>query len=108
MQLLYVLLLFCLLVLPTLSAEPKQIIAAKKYLNTIEQTPNGEKTINKFLASVGLGSGYSWCAAYVSFVLSESHCIEPKIRSPMAIRFINKNSILAKHVAKGYKKIDPG
>lgn len=48
----------------------EQFIAAAKVLRNIQEhgQPNEGEMVNTLLKSVGLGPGYPWCAAYVSYV----------------------------------------
>jgi hypothetical protein len=110
MRLLYVLLLCFLLASQYSLANsiPKQLEIAKQYIGTKEENDNGGPQINIFLSSVGLRSGNSWCAAFVRYVLDKANIKNPNVRSGLAIKYITNNSIKAKHVAKGYFKIDYG
>lgn len=44
---------------------------------------NGGLWVGRFLAAVGLGPGYSWCAAFVYWTLVESGADRKKLPSPL-------------------------
>jgi hypothetical protein len=64
--------------------------------------------VEKYLRSVGLGGGYAWCAAFVSWTLREAGAIVPKVRSAMARAFITKDSHKATDVLRGRYKVKVG
>lgn len=108
MRLVLLLLLCFLSVSQSWSAKvPRQITVAKQFLGMVEEAENSGKQVNLFLKSVGLKPGNSWCAAFVRFVLDSAKC-EFKVRSGLASKYITKNAIKAKHVAKGYQKVTSG
>jgi len=76
---------------------------ARAYVGTIEDGPNSGPHIKRFLASVGLGEGPPYCAAFVSFTLSAPTCQAefPQIRSALASKFITARSIKASHALRG-------
>lgn len=81
---------------------------AAKYVGIKESGQNSGYWVERFQASVQAPKGSPWCAAFVSFVLDEIGNTVVKIRSALSQRYITRNSVKAKHVAKGYKKIGPG
>lgn len=81
---------------------------AESHIGTTETGRNRGKMVNKYLKSVDLGPGYSWCAAFVRYVLDEANVAYPNVRSAVATKYITRRSIKAKHVAKGYEEIYPG
>jgi len=81
---------------------------ANTYVGTVEATGHNDGVnVEKFLRSVGLEKGYSWCAAFVSYCLTVSHSTFP-IRSALAQKFITKQSIKANDVLIGKIKIPSG
>lgn len=100
---------FCLLLLccfwlsQPLSA--KLVLTAEKYLFVREVGQNRGYWVEKFQTFVKIPKGSPWCAAFVSWVLEENRCNDPKTRSGLALAFVNKKSVKAKDVAKGYKKV---
>jgi len=84
---------------------------AKKYVGTRE-IGNNQGFTNRYLEQglkkVGWHKSEPYCAYFVSFILNEVNAKFPKTRSGAARAFINSKSILAKDVAKGYKKAQPG
>lgn len=68
---------------------------ATKYVGIKEATGNNDgKEVEMFLKSVGLGKGYSWCAAFVSYCIKNSNSSYRPL-SAVAQKFITKNSIKA-------------
>jgi hypothetical protein len=50
-----------------------------KEIGVREKTGNNDgKEVEKYLAAVGLGKGYSWCAAFVSWCLNQKEVPNPK------------------------------
>lgn len=91
-----------------LSSANTVVTTAESYIGTTEHGRNRGEQVEQFLASVGLGGGYSWCAAFVRYVLDEANATYPDVRSAVATRYITRRSIEAKHVAKGYRAVPPG
>lgn len=93
--------------LPLQSEEPKgQVLAiAEKYIG-INQRQHKPQVLD-FLESVGFSDGklHSWCAAFIHYVLIEAG-VKPPVRSGVARQYITKKSVKAKHVLKGYEKLD--
>lgn len=90
---------------------PAHIDTAVSYFGPKELVrENHGPEIKKFLAATGLGEGYPWCAAFVSY------CLEvaigpggyPRIRSALAQDFITGQSIKAKNVMRGQVMIPSG
>jgi len=82
---------------------------ALSYVGVHEKTgKNDGKEVEKFLKSVGLRKGNSWCAAFVSYCLSAAKVKSPKVRSGLARSFKTKNIILASRVMKGLEIIPKG
>lgn len=80
------------------------------YVGTTEVGNNAGPEVARFLRSVGLGTGYAYCAAFVSFCLTEAEPqpVWPTIRTARAQSFITAQSMRASHVMYGYKKPKPG
>lgn len=67
---------------------------AIKYLHVREKTNrNDGKEVEMFLRSVGLGKGYAWCAAFVSYCLKVTNNTVCKIRSARALAYMTNKSI---------------
>lgn len=78
-------------------------------LGVKEKTNNNDgKYVEMFQKKVNTYKGAPWCAAFVSYVLDACKDILLKIRSALAQNFITKNSISAKSVMYGRKKIPSG
>lgn len=109
--LLWLSLLAALTVAATASArtEPKHVEVARSFVGTTEHGGNNRgKEVKMFLASVGLGQGYAWCAAFVSYCLSKADVLYPTKRTAGARSFISKKSIKASDVLTGKVKVEPG
>jgi len=109
MRYFWLLLLCCSTALQSSSGNSNQgvnpvVQAADSHVGTVESGRNRGAMVESYLASVGLGPGYSWCAAFVRYVLDESGATYPTVRSAVATRYITRRSISAKHVAKGYEQ----
>lgn len=61
-------------VTPKAGLSGKALEIAKTQLNVREQPPgsNKGKDVEKYLASIGLGGGYSWCMAFVYWNVNEA------------------------------------
>jgi len=81
---------------------------ATRWLWVRESGHNAGREVEMFQRSVGLRAGQPWCAAFVSYVLDAVGATEPRVRSGLAQKFIVKGSVPAKHVAKGYRQVEPG
>jgi len=89
------------------------IDTAKKYLFVRELTgKNDGAEIEMFLKSVGRKKGDSWCAAFVSYVLTVNKIKVPNVRSGLARDFITKtnkkNISLINNVMLNKSKIQKG
>lgn len=96
-------------------AWPVHLDTALAYVGTVERGGNNRgPRVERFLASVGLGPGQPWCAAYVSYVLDAAGVRAPLdgrrrvIRSGLAARFITARSIRASEALRGVKQVSPG
>jgi hypothetical protein len=69
---------------------------------------NHGANIKKWLGSVGLPEGNPYCAAFVSYCLTVSGAVNPRERSALSSRFIQPNSISAKHVQQGRAEAPSG
>jgi hypothetical protein len=99
-----------LLVTCELSAgEPPHVKLARSYIGTVEKGGNNRgPEVKRFLKSVGLDQGQPWCAAFVSYILTETHAVYPTKRTALARGFISKRSVKAKDVLLGRSEIDAG
>ncbi len=97
------LLLFFFLPSPLLLG--RLVDTAQHYVGIKEEGQNRGYWIEKFQRLVGIPKGSPWCAAFVSWVLEQNKCKNPTTRSGVALKFVNKQSVKAKEVAKGYKKV---
>jgi len=78
------------------SQAPRVVDVAKTYVGVTEDpsgTNKGE-VVNRFLASVDLGPGYAWCAAFVSHVLDEAGAERPRVRSAGATDFLDARRVI--------------
>ncbi len=96
-------------------ARPAHLDTALAYVGTVERGGNNRgPRVERFLASVGLGPGQPWCAAFVSYVLDAAGVRAPLdgrrrvIRSGLAARFITARSIRASEALRGVKPVPPG
>lgn len=80
------------------------------YVGTQELGNNAGPEVARFLRSVGLGTGNPYCAAFVSFCLSEAEPSPtwPTIRTARAQAFITAQSLRASQVLVGTKRPKPG
>lgn len=76
---------------------------AISYLHVRERTGNNDGIeVERFLRSVGLGKGYAWCAAFVSYCLKVSNASFTTVRSAVALRFnTNKSIPIASFLRRG-------
>jgi len=90
---------------------------ASQYVGVVEEPPgsNSGPEVDQFLASVGLGPGYAWCAAFRSYVLARSCMPGPKtpsgetIRSAGVVDFLGaRKTIKASKVRRGLKDVPRG
>jgi len=88
---------------------PAHIDTAVRYFGPKEQHRENYGTdVKKFLNSVGLDEGYSWCASFVSYDCDAADVSYPRIRSALAQDFITNQSIDAKKVLRGQVTIPSG
>lgn len=85
----------------------KVVETARSYSNVRETKENRGLEVDSFNKPLN-NIGGSWCAAFVSHVLTRAKAVLPNIRTALAQKFITKNSVKAKHVAKGYITAQPG
>ena len=84
---------------------PAHLDTAESYVGTKEATGHNDgPAVSRFLRSVGLPEGYSWCAAFVSYCLSAVHAASPATRSARALAFYGKGSHKAADVVTGKYK----
>ena len=78
------------------SPTPQVVSVAETYVGVTEEPPGTNKgeVVNRFLASVDLGPGYAWCAAYVSHVLEEAGADRPRVRSAGATDFLDARRVI--------------
>lgn len=73
-----------------------------------EVTKNAGPEINIFLAAVGLGPGYPYCSAFVSYILDTFEIDKPAKRSALSTAFISDTSYRAAEVLLGIVEPQPG
>ena len=83
---------------------PAHLDTARSYVGTVE--PNGQnegpKVVREALSSVGLGPGYPYCAAFVSWCLDKGDAERPDIRTALATSFLDaQRNVEAKQVRRG-------
>ena len=87
----------------------KHVQIAETFVGVREKTGrNDGKEVEMFLKSVGLSKGYPYCAAFVSYCLTQANVKKPVVRSAMARNFETRESIKAKDVLIGKNKVPPG
>jgi hypothetical protein len=91
------------------------IAIAEKYVGVTEKPRNSNRgpEVETFLKFVGLGGGYSYCAAFVSFVLDKSGACYPAVNGKLvktaaARGFVIPGSIPAEKVLRGEYKLQGG
>lgn len=80
---------------------PPHADTAWAYVGTQETGRNCGPEVRAFLAATGLGCGYPWCAAFVSYALTKAGADRPKTRSAATRHFIQRGSIQARRVLRG-------
>jgi len=70
--------------------------------------PNEGPDIRKYMASVNLGDGYSWCAGLVRWAMDQAGRDALPVRSAAATDYITRRSIGAKRVLRGAKTVPAG
>lgn len=87
---------------------PPHLELALDQVGTTEVGNNGGAAVENYLASVGLGTGYPYCAAFVTWAIDSADVRSPAVRSARAQDFITDRSISAKHVLRGAYDPSPG
>lgn len=87
---------------------PQLVRTAQKYIGVREKGKNRGEQIEKWQRQFGGRPGEPYCAYFVAAMLEESNSQVPKIRSGLAQRYRNAQSIKANQVAKGYVKVREG
>lgn len=90
---------------------PAHIDTALSYFGPKElEQENHGPDVKKFLAAAGLGEGYPYCAAFISYCLDapDPAPVYPPVRSALAQDFITDQSIDAKRVLRGQVTIPSG
>jgi len=104
--------LLCFFLLLPLSAKPQfpaHVDTALTYFGPKEQVQeNRGPDIATFLGAVGLGEGYPYCAAFVSYCLDATGAEKPRVRSALSVDFITDRSIDAKKVMRGQRTVPSG
>lgn len=90
------------------SQTPEHLTIALKYDQSQEISRNSSPVIDMFLKSVNLQPGNPYCAAFVSYCLTEAAADDPSTRSGLARSFITKKSIPASKVLRGEVIIPEG
>jgi hypothetical protein len=81
---------------------------AKGFIGVQEEKRNSGYWVDKFLKSVGLKPGSEWCGAFVGYCLDSAKVKSLKVRSGLARRYVQKNSIKATKVLEGNLSIPSG
>jgi len=81
------------------------IDSALQFVGANEKRDNWGEPFITFLNSVNIKSPAPYCAAFGSYILTLNDIKDPKLRSAMARKFINKRAIRAIDVYKGIKKL---
>ncbi len=90
------------------TANLRYVDTAFSYVGIREKTgKNDGVEVEKFLKSVGLKKGDSWCAAFVSYCLTVTNHPFP-VRSGLARSFVKKTSLLATSVLQGRGQVNTG
>lgn len=90
---------------------PPVVDTAQSYVGVTEQPPGSNEgdAVEMFLASVDLGEGYAWCAAFVSYVLDAADAKRPAIRSAGATDFLDaRRTIDATDALRGTESVPAG
>jgi hypothetical protein len=89
-------------------AVPAHADTAWAYVGTVEEGRNCGPEVKMFLRSTGLGCGYPWCAAFVTYTLSVTGASYPSVRSAATRHFILDESIEARRVLRGGRDVGSG
>ena len=81
---------------------------AKNFIGVKEEGRNTGYQVNKFLASVRLKPGAEWCGAFVAYCLDSAKVSSLKVRSGLARKYVQKNSIKADYVLRNKIVIPQG
>lgn len=93
---------------PYTSAPSAVVDTAEAHVGVQETADNSGPKVERYLASVGLGAGYPWCAAFVSYVLDAAHATRPSVRSARSLDFVTRRSLDATDVLRGTARPAPG
>jgi len=77
----------------------------------VTETPPGSnegEAVERYLASVDLGGGYAWCAAFARHVLDEANASRPAVRSAASTDYLTDRSLDATDVLRGTAEPDRG
>jgi hypothetical protein len=70
--------------------------------------PNEGPDIRKYMASVNLGGGYSWCAGLVRWAMDQAGGDTLAVRSAAATDYITGRSVAARKVIRGTEVVSAG
>lgn len=101
---------FCALVSvsQTVDEAKRTLQISKGFVGVQEEKRNSGYWVDRFLKSVGLKPGAEWCGAFVGFCLDSAKVTSLKVRSGLARRYVQKNSIKATKVLEGNMFIPEG
>ena len=105
------LLALALLLAPAIATGQPVVDEASKHVGVTETPPgsNEGEDVERFLASVGLGDGYPWCSAFVSYVLDAAGAPRPDVRSAVATDFLGADQTIdATRVLRTGGRVSPG
>lgn len=93
--------------IPLINERPCLVIKAEEALGVREQWENGGPEVDVFLKSVGLGTGYYWCAAFVHERFRQcGKVLEPAREFAAAARFAREHIVFRHADLKDYG-LDP-
>ena len=81
---------------------------ALRMVGIVEHGYNRGDSVEAIQRNNGGKPGQSWCGWTIAEILRRAGATEPKYRGGMAQGYINKRSIRATRVAKGYYRVSPG
>lgn len=84
----------------------KLISTAERQLHVREDGYNDGKEVRKYLRSTGLGKGYPWCAAFVTWCHDENNIPNPG--SARVVDWFNSNVVWQRDWRKNQPEILPG
>ena len=70
--------------------------------------PNEGPDIRKYMASVNLADGYSWCAGLVRWAMDQAGRDTPTVRSAAATDYITGRSVAARKMIRGTEVVSAG